>query len=218
MPQTPHHPSASAPGSPVVRVVTVEGPRVPARHAVLKALQSGPGLVAVSDPEGDRSSDPGAWDVCTSLRLLLHRLRALARVPPGSTALLTGSWLAAAPPRAAAGDLRELHRRLAAALRAKLLPPGCRVRHLMLCLDACPHEAFEALLDGDAGAHRHVDLRDVERAAEAARAAEPEDAASPFGVDVIRLPCPRFAADNVSELSRLVNAACARVAEWTAEG
>lgn len=205
----PAPPATSAPAPAVTWAVSVEGLRVPARQAVLKALQARLGLVPVCDDDrADRGAD-------AFFRVLLHRVRALARVPPGSHALWTGSWVLTAP-RDPDPRLAALHRQLGEALVARLAP-GRRVRHLMLCLDACPHEAFEAALGGDPGAHREVDLRALAGAAAGLARAEPGPG-SPFPCEVARVACPRFAGDNPATLEALLDLSCDAVKRVRAPG
>lgn len=173
--------------------VSVESLPVPARAAVLKSLQARLGLALLPEDCG-----PAA-----PLALLLHRLRALSRAPPGHS-LWAGSWLLAVPQDPL---LWRLHRDLAAAVAGRLLPGGGEgVRHLMVCLQTSPDEALEALLAG-------ADGRDVglEALRHAQRCIEDEHggSCSPFEVEIVRVECPCFAADNPATLAKVLDLACA---------
>lgn len=174
-------------------VVSVEGVPVPARVAVLKALQARLGLVPV--PDHDRTTDP--------LGLLLHRVRGVARYHPRHHALLCGAWLAGCGGAEEHPLLHQLHAQLTHQLAAKLLD-AAPVRHLLLCLDASPHEAFEHVLDAkDATLQGLLDTQARTWAAQAGRVL------SPFGdPQIVRVACPAFAADNPATLDRLVDQAC----------
>lgn len=183
-------------------VVSVEGLPVPCRAAVLKSLQSRLGLVPV--PDLDRAAP---------LALLLHRVCALSKVPQGAHALCTGAWLATG---AVHGDpdLLRLHRDLALALRARYF--GDRgVTHLMVCMDACVHEAFEAVInEHQSGPARDTCAQDLRAFADtvAAVGAGTLQPPSPFDVQIVRVPSPPFAADTPSLLADLVDRACDAVA------
>lgn len=194
-------------------VVSVEGAPVPARAAVLKALQTRVGLVAVPDNERH-----GPHALTRRLGLLLHRVRGVARcLPHHAAALLCGPWLA--PDLAPGPDvlLHDLYSALSAELAEHLLGGAGRMRHLMLCLDASPHEAFEAIVEEgakDAAGHGVVTLQGLIDAQRAVDAARPAALVTPFGpVTIARLRCPCFAADNPATLQCLADEACSLVAD-----
>lgn len=177
-------------------VLSVEGLDVPARAAILKSLQSRLGLVTL--PDHERCEAP--------LALLLHRLRSLSRIPDSSNALWAGSWLLAAPTDPA---ICALHRDLAGALTAALHCPARATTHIMLCLKACPDEAFEAVLGGDANRDACLQgLREAQRSIDSVAAGGAPPAVSPFPVRIEWLDCPSFAADNPATLSKLLDLAC----------
>lgn len=180
-------------------VVSVESLSVPARACVLKSLKNRLGL-AVADV--DRAASGGAN---TSLGLLLHRLKGLARVGAVTPAMWCGSWLMKAPRDPL---LRDLHRDLARALADKLVPGGTAgTAHLMLCLRAPADEAFEALLTCELAAARDVSLQCLRDAARGMEQDAPlaAECLSPFGVQIVRVECPAFAADNPITLNSLVD-------------
>lgn len=181
----------TTPPPPPQWVVSVEGAPVPARAAVLKALQARLGLVPV--PDHDRSTDP--------LGLLLHRVRGVARYHPRHHALLCGPWLGAGEEQHPL--LRRLHAQLTHHLAARLLP-AAPVRHLLLCLDADPHEAFEHVLDA-----KEATLAALRDTRARARGTQAGGVLTPFGdPQIVRLQCPAFAADNPATLDRLLDQAC----------
>lgn len=178
-------------------VISVESLSVPARACVLKSLKNRLDLtVADADRTGGGSS--------ASLGLLLHRLKGLARVPASTPAMWCGSWLMKAPRDPL---LRDLHRDLARALADKLVPGGAKgTAHLMLCLRAPTDEAFESLLTCELAAARDVSLqclRDAARGMEDAPLGA--ECLSPFAVQIVRVDCPAFAADNPVSLNSLVD-------------
>jgi hypothetical protein len=179
-----------------MKLISVECLPVPAARAVVKALQARLGCAVVQDDDTGRCATP--------LAALLHRLRAIGR--QRHDVLLAGSWLLRVPDDPLT---RDLHRDLGRALAHKLV--GERVTHVLLCLRACPDEAFEALIQGE-----HLkDLTleqvrqwagDIDGAVEDAAAA----AATPFeDVRVVALDCPAFAGDNPVTLEALVDRICA---------
>lgn len=173
-------------------VVSVEGAQVPARAAILKCLQARLGLVAV--PDNERSTEP--------LGLLLHRVRGVSRCHPRHHTLLCGPWLACQEDPA----LRGLHREVSHLLASRML--SCSpMRHLVMCLDSSPHEAFETLIEECDG--RETTLQNLMDARARLHALSPTDVVTPFGdVQIVMLPCPCFAADNPAVLQKLVDAAC----------
>lgn len=183
-------------------VVSVEGLGVPARAAVLKSLQHRLGLVMADNDRHE--AQPFGW--------LLHRMHGLTKVPPRADALWCGSWLMHVPSHAPA--LARLHRDLAAVL-ADLVPGGPRgTRHLMVWLDADPHEAFDAVLHCPevSSSVREVGLQSLREAQEAitravndAAAGDQAGLSSPFDVQIVRVPCPPFAADNPVTLHKLLD-------------
>ena len=182
--------------------VSLESLPVPARAAVIKSLQARLGLALL--PEDDRCGGPVA-----PLALLLHRLRALAKqqaAPGGGHALWGGPWLPSAPRDPL---LRRLHRDLGAAVAARLMPDA-GVRHLMVCLESCPDEAFEALVGVETGRSKDVSLQSLHQAQRAIHeAAAGGGSCSPFPVEIVRVACPCFAADNPETLARVLDLACA---------
>ena len=168
-------------------LVTVEGVDVPARAAVLSHIHATFGFNVIID--NDRCP--------SSLMLLLHRLKALARLPASRHVLLSGAWGLRAPREAA---MQDLHADLGAALVGALGIPD-DTRHLMISLRADADEAFEAALHhlGE----RDTTLQDVKRAA--------PPPPSPFGTHVVDLECPRYVADNPAELEALKSKVTAAV-------
>lgn len=175
-------------------VVSVEGLSVPARAAVLKSLHHRFGL-ALADAERPETH-PFEW--------LLHRMRGLAKAPADQDVLWAGSWLMHVPQ----GDalLARLFTAMATAL-AERLPHPAHTRHLMVWLDADPHEAFEAMIGAGAEAGpvttRDVSLQclrnaqaSINRAAQLAREGCAAQLCSPFDVQIVRVACPPYAADN----------------------
>lgn len=182
-------------------VVSVESLSVPARASVLKSLKT---RLALSVADVERVGGGGGSS--TSLGLLLHRLQGLARVGGSTNALWCGSWLMKTPRDPL---LRDLHRDLARALADKLVPGGVQgTAHLMLCMRSPTDEAFEALLTCELAAARDVSLqclRDAARGMEHDAALAAAECLSPFGVRIVRVECPAFAADNPTSLNSLVD-------------
>lgn len=205
-------------------VVSVESLPVAARSHVLKALHLGLGLACVSDNVSTEPTGGGGMGTAigkavktdkagSAFSVLLHRLQSLSRWPAGQHALLTGQWLPKLPPQAT--SLHRLHRDLAAALADRLLPGGrAGTRHIMVCMDCCPHEAFESLVEQDhAGRDRDVCLQDLlDRSAlirQAATATRPSAGGDSWLCDtrVLLVRCPAYAADNATDLEEL----CCRI-------
>jgi hypothetical protein len=192
----------TAAAQPPLVVVSVEGLDVPARSHVLAALRDRLGLADLGERHAGRAA----------LAPALTRLRALARLPAGRPArvLCAGPWLLPAEPDP---ELRRLRADLvgAVARRLRLAVDDCV--HVMVMLDASPHEAFEH-------ADRAADLRALQ-AAQAALDAEPAHPAgggrcwaTPFAVRSERIACPPFAADNpqtLAEVLDLATDACRRM-------
>lgn len=183
-------------------VVSVESLHVPARAAILKTLQTGLGLTVVAD--GDQRASSGGASARDAFALLLHRMRALARLPPGQHVLWVGPWLLNLPRDP---TVQGLHARLAAELMDKLLPEHATAAtvHLMLCMRTCTDEAFEQLLE--APGSRGVSLKGLRECQDAIHGAQEKDDGCPFPLQIVRLDCPRFAADNPVTLDRLARRA-----------
>lgn len=181
-------------------VVSVEGLGVPARAAVLKSLQHRLGLVMADNDRHE--AQPFGW--------LLHRMHGLAKVPARHDALWCGSWLMHVPSRHPA--LARLHRDVAAVLADQVPGGPAGTKHLMVWLDADPHEAFDAVLHDASSSTRDVGLqclRDaqdaISRAVQDAAAGDRAGLSSPFWVQIVRVPCPPFAADNPVTLHKLLD-------------
>lgn len=175
-------------------VISVESLAVPARAAVLKSLQGRFGMACI--PDAERCTSPFA--------LLLHRMRAMARVPDKTHILWCGPWLLATPRDPL---MRRLHHDLALALARRLLHDGgAGTKHIMVCLKVSEDEAFETLLEGDGC--RDATLQSLREAQAAIEAPEPRSC-SPFGSEIVRFDCPCFAADNPVTLAKVVDLACA---------
>jgi hypothetical protein len=172
--------------------VSVESLPTPARPHVLKALHSALGLACVSPCDRAHSNPFSA---------LLHRLKSLSRLPASQHALLTDPWLLKVPQDP---EEAQLHRDLARELSDRLLPGGrAATRHIMVCLDCCPHEAFENLVESDqAGIDRDVTIQSLlaDRALITKTAAQE---VAVFDSRVVRVRCPAYAADNAVDLEDL---------------
>ena len=170
-------------------LITLESACVLARHPLLKMLQSRLGLSAIADAE--RFSSPFA--------ALLHRIKALARVPDDLDVLMCGAWLPDVPVDPL---VRDVYRDAAVALRDAFEVGPCR--HVMVCMDVCPHEAFETIAHLEEG--RCMNQDDARRATTVVMNATPAD--SPFENAVIeRISCPPFAIDTPSVLDDVANTA-----------
>lgn len=183
-------------------VVSVESLGVPARAAVIARLHSALGLNVVVDN-----------DRCPSdFMLLLHRLKALARMPSASTVLLSGSWMLRVPVHPV---LRALHADMAAALVEAL---GIRhAAHLFVCLDAEADEALEAALNeprAEASSAGSVPSLGALHDARRRLAGETHLAQlTPLAPKAVRFECPRYAADNPAVLDNLLDRVEAAVRE-----
>lgn len=185
-------------------IVSVEGLDVPARAAILERLHgalAGAGCNVLID--NDRAS--------SVFLSLLHRLKALSRMPWTQDVLLCGSWMLGLPSDPC---LRALHADLAAELVAAL---GIgRKRHLMVCLGSSHHEAFETAL-----LKHGWDVKDSLRSLESVQREimDPERAASstPFDATVLPFECPRYAADNPETMAVLSKRVCDAVRHALAE-
>ena len=176
-------------------VVSLESVAVPARHAILKHLQSRLGMSAIVDV--DRYASPFAS--------LLHRLRALARLPRTQDVLWCGAWLPNVP---AEPVLRALYREASDALQEALVLGESR--HLMVCMHACADELFETMVVGEES--RDVSLEEVRDASSAVGKAH--ESSSPFAMAIIeRIACPAYAADNPAT----VDVVCRRAYEAIAK-
>jgi len=191
-------------------VVSVEGLPVPSRLAVLKSLQARLGLVPV--PDLDRGDSlPGHQGTAASLDLLLHRVRALSKLPEGTPALWSGSWLLSMPRDP---DLQHLHRDLAKALCSRYFPEASEaITHIMLCVEASPHEAFEHIFSDPHQQPRDRDtsIQDLHLAHRTLREvlAGRQQAVTPFRTQIVEIAAPPFAADTPGVLAELLDLACA---------
>lgn len=184
-------------------VVSVEGLSVPARAAVLKALQHRLGLMVADNDHQDRQDHhPFSW--------LLHRMRGLAKVPISADALWCGSWLMHVPRGSPA--LTELYKDVSHVLADRLPEEASRTKHLMVWLDVDPNQAFETLFHDGNPAAREVNLqclRDARdtllRAVRDAMDGNREALYSPFEVQIVHIPYPPFAADNPVTLNAVLD-------------
>lgn len=170
-------------------VVSVESLDVPARSAVLKSLHARLGLDVIV--EGER---PQSAFVC-----LLHRMRALARLPWTRHVMFSGSWLLRVP---SDPDLVRLYADLGDALVDAL---GVhRSRHLMVCMRVDVDEAFEAALM-DSPRSPPVWLHTLQQAQNELLRADRAAACTPFRAYTINVDCPPYAADTPATLEALVD-------------
>lgn len=176
-------------------IVSVEGLDVPARAAILERLHAslaGSGCNVMID--NDRS--PSVF------LLLLHRLKALSRMPWTHDVLLYGSWMLGVPSDPC---LRALHADLAAELVDVLRI--WRKQHLMVCLGSSHDEAFETAL-----VKHGWDAKDSLRSLQSMQREimDPACAASssPFDPTVLSFECPRYAADNPETMAVLCKRVC----------
>jgi hypothetical protein len=182
----------SSPTLAEVWVVSVEGLDVPARAAILERLHASLGCNVLID--NDRAS--------SVFLTLLHRLKALSRMPWTQNVLLHGSWMLGVPSDPV---LRALHADLATEL-VDALRVG-RKRHLMVCMGASHDEAFETAL-----VKHGWDVKDSLRSLESVQREimDPKHAAAttPFESTVLLFECPRYAADNPETMAVLSKRVC----------
>ena len=195
-------------------IVSLESPPTPARAPLLGALAAGLGLQAAEphDPEQGASAGP--------LDSLLTRMRGLARLPAGAHAVWSSSCLLDVPEDPV---WRQLYHELSGELVSRLVPGGAPgTRHLMVCLDVDPDEAFESLFGGGGAgagglqgngcplARRESGLEDIAKCTERVDGGAPPSCgrgATPFQSQRVRLHCPRFVADNPVAMEALSAAA-----------
>lgn len=185
-------------------VVSVESLSMPARTAILKSLQARLGLPLVADDAAVGKHQ---------LARLLHRVRALGKLPPDQHALCTGSWTSAWRAGAAGADLT---RALTRALMDKLVPGGMGgTGHLVVRLagPTAPDEAFEALMPLDRDVTLHM-LHDAQ-----ASLLQVDDSHNPFeAVRIVDVRYPPHAIDNPVCLEAVVDdieARCRAVLDTT---
>lgn len=192
-------------------VVSLESVPTPARTALLAALAGRLGLHVAEDQAPSAEPGPAAGP----LDSLLARMTGLARLPADAHAVWTSSCLLDVP---AEPTWRRIYDDLAQELVERLVPGGVAgTRHLMLCLDVDPDEAFETLFDGGTLqgngcplVRRESCLDDVLRCCglvSAAARADTVPRVTPFEARRVLLRCPRFAADNPAAMAALENVA-----------
>lgn len=188
-------------------IVSLESAPTPARAAILSALAGRLGLHAAETHDAEHCAGAGAH--AAALDCLLSRMRGLARLPAHASGLWATCTLLDVPD---APVWRGLYRELCAELVGRLVPGGAAgTRHLMVCLDVDRDEAFESLFGvAGAGGQQHASLEDVERWC--GRVAATCSPPTPFQSHVVRLACPRFAADNPVALEALASEAVRLVA------
>lgn len=170
-------------------VVSVESLDVPARSAVLKSLHARLALDVIVDADRPQSAFVG----------LLHRMRALTRLPFTRHVMFSGSWLLRVPTDP---DLVKLYVDLGDALVDAL---GVhRSRHLMVCMRVDVDEAFEAALM-ESPRSPPVWLHTLEHAQNQLLRADRAASCSPFRTYTITVDCPPYAADTATTLEALVD-------------
>lgn len=155
------------------RLISVETLVAPTRQTLLKSLADN-GI-----PTLDTQVDANSFAV------LVRRLRALTKTHEAAC----GSWVLALPRHPL---VRDVYTRAARALAHRL---GLQdTVHVMVCPDTDAHEAFESMICADPLGTQDTTLENVTELAD--MPAPVCHAASPFKIQIIRLSCPEYMADN----------------------